>query len=125
TVVSRGRTFLMTAERQVSGRGLALVVVGLLVVLVAAGALTLAARRSEFHALERDTDAQAILTVAVIHPTAEAADDDLVLPSTLQAYIESPIYARTNGYLKKWYVDIGSRVTQGQLLADIDTPEIA
>jgi RND family efflux transporter MFP subunit len=114
----------MNAERQVSGRKLVIVVVGLLVVLVAAGALTLAARRSEFHALERDTDAQAIVTVAVVHPTAAASDDDLVLPSTLQAFVESPIYARTNGYLRKWYVDIGGRVASGALLADIDTPEV-
>jgi len=42
----------------------------------------------------------------------------------MQAYVESPIYARTNGYLKKWYHDIGSRIRQGDLLADIDTPEV-
>src|SRR5256886_5590329 len=66
----------------------------------------------------------AIPTVAVIHPAAEAGQEDLVLPGTLQAYVESPIYARTNGYLKKWYHDIGSRVRQGDLLADIDTPEV-
>jgi multidrug efflux pump subunit AcrA (membrane-fusion protein) len=114
----------MTAERQVSGRKLAGVVSGLLLVLLVAGALTLAARRAEFHALERDTAAQAVVTVAVIHPTSDAPDDDLVLPSTLQAYVESPIYARTNGYLKKWYVDIGGRVAAGAVLADIDTPEV-
>jgi len=114
----------MTAERQVSGRRVVLVVAAMLIVLVIAGALTLAARRAEFHVLERDTDAQAVPTVAVIHPTADVADADLVLPSTMQAYIESPIYARTNGYLKKWYVDIGGRVATGTLLADLDTPEI-
>jgi len=114
----------MAAERQVSGRRVVLVVSAMLIVLVVAGALTLAARRAEFHVLERDTDAQAIPTVAVIHPTADVADADLVLPSTMQAYIESPIYARTNGYLKKWYVDIGGRVATGTLLADLDTPEI-
>ena len=47
-----------------------------------------------------------------------------MLPGTLQAYVESPIYARTNGYLKAWYHDIGSRVNKGELLADIDTPEV-
>ena len=47
-----------------------------------------------------------------------------MLPGTLQAYEESPIYARTNGYLLRWYKDIGSRVTKGELLADIDTPEV-
>ncbi len=114
----------MAAERQVSGRRVVWVVSAMLIVLVVAGALTLAARRAEFHVLERDTDAQAIPTVAVIHPTADVADADLVLPSTMQAYIESPIYARTNGYLKKWYVDIGGRVATGTLLADLDTPEI-
>jgi len=114
----------MTAERQVSGRRVAWVAAALLVVLIAAGALTLGARRAEFHTLERDTDTQAVPTVAVIHPTADVADADLVLPSTMQAYIESPIYARTNGYLKKWYVDIGGRVSTGTLLADLDTPEV-
>jgi RND family efflux transporter MFP subunit len=48
----------------------------------------------------------------------------LVLPGTVQAYIEAPIYARTNGYLKTWSVDIGSTVKKGQLLAEIDTPEV-
>jgi len=60
----------------------------------------------------------------VIHLTAESGEEDLVLPGTMQAYVESPIYARTNGYLKKWYKDIGSRVAKGELLADIDTPEV-
>jgi len=62
--------------------------------------------------------------VAVIHASVESAEEDLVLPGAMQAYVESPIYARTNGYLKKWYHDIGSRVRQGELLADIDTPEV-
>ena len=100
--------------------GLVLVVV----VLVAAGALLLVRRHAQFQALARDTEAQAVPTVAVIHPTAEAGSEELVLPGTLQAYIESPIYARTNGYLRKWYHDIGSRVKKGELLADIDTPEV-
>src|SRR5579864_5454327 len=114
----------MTAERQVSGRRVAWVAAALLIVLIAAGALTLGARRAGFHVLERDTEGQAIPTVAVIHPTAGGADADLVLPSTLQAYIESPIYARTNGYLLKWYKDIGSHIQRGERLADIETPEI-
>src|SRR5947207_15381240 len=63
-------------------------------------------------------------TVAVIHPVTDPADEGLVLPGWMQAYVESPIYARTNGYLRKWYRDIGSRVRQGELLADIDTPEV-
>jgi RND family efflux transporter MFP subunit len=66
----------------------------------------------------------AVPTVSVVHPIPEPGQEDLVLPSTTQAYVESPIYARTNGYLKKWYHDIGSRVNKGELLADIDTPEV-
>src|SRR5690348_17271110 len=94
------------------------------VVLVVTGAITLLQRRAQYEALAKTTEEIAIPTVAVIHPSLESSDEDLVLPGTLQAYVESPIYARTNGYLKKWYHDIGTRVRQGELLADIDTPEV-
>jgi RND family efflux transporter MFP subunit len=96
----------------------------IVIALVVFGAFVLFQRRSQFEALAKDTETQAIPTVAVIHPTAEGAGEDLVLPGTLQAYMESPIYARTNGYLVKWYHDIGSRVNKGDLLADIETPEV-
>ncbi len=95
-----------------------------MILLVAFGAFTLFQRRAQYQALAKETEALAIPTVAVFHPTIEAAQEDLVLPGTMQAYVESPIYARTNGYLQKWYHDIGSRVQKGQLLADIDTPEV-
>jgi len=101
-----------------------LVFLVIVVVLVVAGAFLMFQRRSEYQALASNTEALAIPTVAVIHPAAEPGDENLVLPGTLQAYVESPIYARTNGYLKKWYHDIGSRVNKGELLADIDTPEV-
>jgi len=94
------------------------------IVLVILGAFTLFQRRSQYQALAEETEARAISTVAVIHPSAEASQEDLVLPGTMQAYVESPIYARTNGYLKNWYHDIGARVAKGELLADIDTPEV-
>jgi RND family efflux transporter MFP subunit len=94
------------------------------IVLVILGAVTLFQRRTQYQALAKETETLAIPTVAVIHPTMESTQEDLVLPGTLQAYVESPIYARTNGYLKKWYHDIGSRVRQGELLVDIDTPEV-
>jgi RND family efflux transporter MFP subunit len=94
------------------------------IALVVAGALTLLQRRAQYQALANETESRAIPVVAVTHPSSEASQEDLVLPGTMQAYVESPIYARTNGYLKKWYRDIGSRVKQGELLADIDTPEI-
>jgi RND family efflux transporter MFP subunit len=97
-----------------------LVVIGLVIL----GAATLFQRRAQYQALAKETETLAVPTVAVIHATTESAEEDLVLPGTMQAYVESPIYARTNGYLKKWYHDIGSRVAQGELLADIDTPEV-
>jgi RND family efflux transporter MFP subunit len=92
--------------------------------LVVLGAITLFQRRTQYQALAKETETLAIPTVAVIHASVESAEEDLVLPGTMQAYVESPIYARTNGYLKKWYHDIGSRVRQGDLLVDIDTPEV-
>jgi RND family efflux transporter MFP subunit len=94
------------------------------IVLVIVGAFTLFQRRSQYQALAKETEKLAVPTVSVTHPTVEPGQEDLVLPSTLQAYVESPIYARTSGYLKKWYHDIGSRVQKGTLLADIDTPEV-
>jgi RND family efflux transporter MFP subunit len=93
-------------------------------VLIVVGGVLLFQRRAQYQALANETEAAAIPTVAVIHPSVEAGDENLVLPGTLQAYVESPIYARTNGYLRKWYRDIGSRVNKGELLADIDTPEV-
>lgn len=64
------------------------------------------------------------LTVATTKPKRGDGSEDLVLPGIVQAYVESPIYARTSGYLKAWFTDIGARVKKGQLLALIDTPEI-
>ncbi|MGB7848966.1 MAG: efflux RND transporter periplasmic adaptor subunit [Candidatus Acidiferrum sp.] len=101
-----------------------LVFFAVVIALVVVGAVLLLQRRSQFEALAKDTETLAIPTVAIIHPAAQAGEEDLVLPGTLQAYVESPIYARTNGYLRKWYHDIGSRVNKGELLADIDTPEV-
>jgi RND family efflux transporter MFP subunit len=93
-------------------------------ILIVVGGVLLFQRRAQYQALANETEAAAIPTVAIIHPSVEAGDENLVLPGTLQAYVESPIYARTNGYLRKWYHDIGSRVNKGELLADIDTPEV-
>ena len=93
-------------------------------ILIVVGGILLFQRRVQYQALANETEAAAIPTVAIIHPSVEAGDENLVLPGTLQAYVESPIYARTNGYLRKWYHDIGSRVNKGELLADIDTPEV-
>src|SRR5271165_1458559 len=113
-----------SGERAPKKSALFLVFLVIVVVLVILGALMMFQRRSQFQALAEDTETLAVPTVAVIHPMSEGTGEDLVLPGTLQAYVESPIYARTNGYLVKWYHDIGSRVNKGDLLADIETPEV-
>jgi RND family efflux transporter MFP subunit len=81
-------------------------------------------RRGADAALKRATQEAAVPTVAVIYPSASSPSDELVLPGTARAFTDAPIYARANGYLKKWYADIGARVTQGQVLAEIETPEL-
>ena len=101
-----------------------LILIGIVVVLVIVGVFALVQHREQYNALAKETEKLAVPTVSVTHPIVEPSQEDLVLPSTLQAYVESPIYARTSGYLKKWYHDIGSRVQKGELLADIDTPEV-
>lgn len=70
------------------------------------------------------TDAQAIPTVAVSRPSVKAPSAKLTLPGRLEAYYRAPIYARVSGYLKNWYVDIGAQVKAGQLLAEIDAPDL-
>jgi RND family efflux transporter MFP subunit len=105
--------------------GKALTIVGLaLLVLLLAGALTLWDHVTHERALAKETERDTVPTVAVVYPLSEKPDEDLVLPGSLQAYEESPIYARTSGYLVQWYKDIGSRVQKGDLLAKIDTPEV-
>src|SRR5277367_854397 len=107
-----------------SKKGAMVALVVLATLLVVGAVISLVLRLDEKRALAKETEVLATPSVAVIHPKPEAPQQDLVLPSTLQAFTESPIYARTNGYLAKWYRDIGSRVNKGELLADIDTPEV-
>ena len=74
--------------------------------------------------VKQETIDMSVPTVSVVHPKRGALKDEIVLPGNIQAFTISPIYARTNGYLKKWYVDIGGRAKAGQLLAEIDSPEV-
>jgi RND family efflux transporter MFP subunit len=74
--------------------------------------------------LRKETAQMAVPTVAIIRPERTAQAEEIVLPANVQAFISAPIYARTSGYLKKWYADIGAHVKQGQLLAEIETPEV-
>ena len=81
-------------------------------------------RVSARNALVRETQQSAVLDVAVVHPKLTGASETLELPGNTQPLIDAPIYARTSGYLSKWYVDIGTRVKAGQLLAEIASPEV-
>ncbi len=74
--------------------------------------------------LQHATELAAIDDVVVLYPKAAAPVDEVVLPGATQPYVDSPIYARTSGYLVKWFYDIGTKVKQGDLLAIIDTPEL-
>ncbi len=74
--------------------------------------------------VKAETRELAVPSVSVARPKRGAPQQEIILPGNVQAFIEAPIYARTTGYLKKWYVDIGGRVKNGQLLAEIDTPEL-
>lgn len=101
-----------------------------LVILAAAGAIAYTVRRglaARVHAadsLKQQTLEMAIPAVSVVHPKPNAPAEEVVLPGNAQAYIATPIYARINGYIKIWYFDIGARVKKGQLLAEIETPEV-
>jgi RND family efflux transporter MFP subunit len=100
---------------------IAVLVLAAIAALVVSGILP---RIQARNALAVETKEMAIPTVTVVHPKPSAPSKEVILPANVQAYIDAPIYARTNGYLKKWYADIGARVTAGQLLAEIETPEV-
>jgi RND family efflux transporter MFP subunit len=118
----------MNASEGTSGKGsggrgaaamlIAVVVVGLLV------ATGIVPRLRSRKALAAETSELAAPTVLVIQPKQGAPSQEILLPGNIQAFIDAPIYARTNGYLKRWYFDIGSYVKQGQLLAEIESPEV-
>jgi RND family efflux transporter MFP subunit len=74
--------------------------------------------------LRAETAQAALTAVSVVSPKQTAPADEIILPGNVQPFITSPIYSRTNGYLKKWYFDIGAHVKKGQLLAVIETPEV-
>ena len=81
-------------------------------------------RIKDHASLRAVTDQMAVPSVSVVLPKQAAPAQEIVLPGNIQPFISSPIYARTDGYLKKWYFDIGAHVAAGQLLAEIQTPEV-
>src|SRR5215467_3565420 len=119
---------LKTKSAAKPGWGTAVVVLGLFLILAVGGAALvyygINSRVVSASTLATETRANSALTVAVVHPKPGGADNEVVLPGNTQAFTDSPIYARTSGYLKKWYGDIGMHVKAGQLLAEIDAPEL-
>jgi len=100
---------------------------GLAIALIVVGGLLISGIWSRVRArtnLNTETAQAALTAVSVVSPKQTAPADEVILPGNVQPYISSPIYARTNGYLKKWYFDIGAHVKRGQLLALIETPEV-
>jgi RND family efflux transporter MFP subunit len=104
-------------------------VLGLLAaaVLMAIGAVVfmgIRERKASAETLVETAKAGASEQVSVVYPKTGGRAEELVLPANIQAYSEAPIFARTNGYLKHWYFDIGAHVKKGDLLAEIETPEV-
>jgi RND family efflux transporter MFP subunit len=106
-----------------SGRLLStlLIVVALLVVLVVRGIL---ARTHAEASLAQATERSSDVVVRTVHPHTGSPSLELVLPGNIEAFSDTPIYARTDGYVRRWYADIGAHVRAGQLLAEIETPEL-
>ena len=110
-------------QPQRSRRG-PVILIGALAVLLIAIFFGIHRRVSAEADLAQATEKAAVPVVNITHPEAGAPNQEIVLPGNIQAFSETPIYARTSGYLKAWYFDIGARVKQGDLLAEIDTPEV-
>jgi len=100
------------------------IAVAVLVVLAVGAGRTVLSRMSNAKALEVGTAERAKLYVKTTLPKIGGAGQTVVLPGTLQGFVQAPIAARASGYLKRWYKDIGSKVEKGELLAEIETPEI-
>ena len=110
------------APRTSKGPWIALAIVALLLIIGIFWGI--AARSADERQLAQTTHTTSELTVAVSHPIVTGEAGEIALPGNTQAFNDTPIYARTNGYLKKFFVDIGQHVTQGQLMAIIETPEV-
>jgi len=101
-----------------------LVLIILAAILVALGIYGIVARLHAHHALADETNRDATPTVALLTPKSAPGDQSVSLPGTVSSWQDAQIYARTTGYVAKWYVDIGTKVKKGQRLADLDTPDV-
>jgi RND family efflux transporter MFP subunit len=110
-------------RRQVTRRAMLLAAVVLVLLAIGAGR-TVMSRIANTKTLESNLAEQSKIYVTTAFPKRSTTGQTLALPGTLQGYVQAPIAARASGYLKRWYKDIGSRVNKGDLLAEIDSPEI-
>lgn len=132
TVTTEEENNLLDASRETRAprhgphRGRSVAAIALLAAVVFATALYFRLRNRQAVRQELATvvESSTRTPVSVIHPQKGSAQLSVTFPANLQGYIETPIYARTNGYIKRWLVDIGAHVTAGQLLAEIETPEL-
>ena len=106
-----------------SGGGVRWLLLGVVLAALVVGGL-LWKRAGEHAQLAADTRELAKQTVNVVHPGIGPSENETVLPGNLQAYNEASIFARTNGYLKSWSTDIGAKVTEGQVMAEIEAPDV-
>jgi RND family efflux transporter MFP subunit len=111
------------ARRTTATKAIAIVVL-LLVGAAATAAWGIVSRKSALKTVAKETEELAVLTVSVARPERGTAGQSITLPGTIQPFTDAAIYARTNGYLRKRFADLGARVKKGQLLAEIDTPEV-
>jgi RND family efflux transporter MFP subunit len=118
---SLGRETPPRRPRRGLGVVLVLIAAAIAAFVIVGGILPKLKARQELRA---ETDELAVPTVAVIRMKPTTAEQEVVLPANIQPYISAPVFARTNGYLKKWYFDIGAHVKKGDLLAEIETPEV-
>src|SRR5271168_2326671 len=129
TAIHRGRKWripMPESKPQQNAGGRMIISLGLMIA-VALGCFIYSGIHSRVEAendLKNATETAAVEDVSVVCPKAAAPIDEVILPGATQPFVNSPIYARTNGYLVKWYYDIGAKVKQGDLLAVIDTPEV-
>lgn len=117
----------MPSDRPTSAPSRHALRIGSIVALVVAGAVVvtgIATRASSNEKLKQWTMEQALPSVSVIQPSASGEVSSIDLPARFEAYSRAPIYARVSGYLKNWHADIGTRVKAGQVLAEVETPDL-
>ena len=107
-----------------STTGIWILLLVLAIVLGTGIAIGILSRAHTEHTLEQTTSQAAVLSVSTVHPTVTGTASEIALPGNTMAFNDTPIYARTSGYLKQWFTDIGAHVHKGELMATIESPEV-